>query len=68
MQYYLCPRCKFHVPAKKNVCTTCGFDMLSLKNAVVAQDEVKTQKKSVWERLFGAEKVKETTTEKPVLS
>lgn len=67
MQYYLCPRCKFHVPAKKNVCTTCGFDMLSLKTAQADQDAAKPTKTSVWQRMFGAEKSKETTSEKPAL-
>ena len=66
MQYYLCPRCKFHVPAKKNVCTTCGYDMLSLKQALAQPEEKKVAKTSILERLFGSDK-KEPATEKPAL-
>ncbi len=24
MQYFLCPRCQFRVPANKHICQTCG--------------------------------------------
>ncbi len=66
MQYYLCPRCKFHVPAKKSVCTTCGFDMVPLKNAQAKADD--QPKANFLNKLFGGEKPKEQTQEKPVLS
>ena len=68
MQYYLCPRCKFHVPAKKNVCTTCGFDMLPLKNAQHSAEKNQVAKSSVWDRLLGGDKRKGQAEEKPALS
>jgi len=68
MQYYLCPRCKFHVPAKKNVCTTCGFDMLPLKNAQHSAEKNQVAKSSIWDRLLGGDKQKGQAEEKPALS
>jgi hypothetical protein len=68
MSYYLCPRCQFQVAAKKNVCTTCGFDMLALKNAQPKAGDEQNAKPSVWERMFGSDKRKEAGSEKPALS
>ena len=67
MQYYLCPRCKFHVAEKKNLCPTCGFDMLSLKMAQAEADKQASAKPSVWTKLFSADK-KESAKEKPAMS
>jgi ribosomal protein L40E len=66
MQYYLCPRCQFRVPAKKNACTTCGYDMLPLKTAAAQQNENKPAKASIWSRMLGDKK--EQGKEKPALS
>jgi ribosomal protein L40E len=66
MQYYLCPRCQFRVPAKKNACTTCGYDMLPLKTAAAQQNENKSVKTSIWSRMLGDKK--EQGKEKPALS
>jgi len=66
MSYYLCPRCQFQVAAKKNRCTTCGFDMLTFKNAQAQAGDEKP-KASVWVRLFGSDKKQEATSEKPAL-
>jgi predicted amidophosphoribosyltransferase len=68
MQYYLCPRCKFHVPGKKNACTTCGYDMLSLKQAQARAEANPPVKTSIFERMFGSSKKNESATEKPALS
>ena len=67
MQYYLCPRCQFRVPAKKNVCTTCGFDITPLKNAQPDQQTDKSRP-TIWSRLVGGGKQKEQPSqEKPAL-
>ena len=29
MQYFLCPRCQFKVPANKHLCQTCGYQVPS---------------------------------------
>jgi len=68
MQYYLCPRCQFRVPAKKNACTTCGFDMLPLKTAQSEPAETKSSRASVWLRMLGVDKKAEQGKEKPALS
>ena len=31
MQYFLCPRCQFKVPANKHICQTCGYSVPSAK-------------------------------------
>ncbi|HEY9777871.1 MAG TPA: hypothetical protein V6C81_29185 [Planktothrix sp.] len=68
MQYYLCPRCQFRVPAKRNACTTCGFDLTPLKNAKVDQEE-KPSRASMLLKLIGGNKQKEQPSqEKPALS
>lgn len=72
MQYYLCPRCQFRVAANKQVCTTCGFNIASLKNnqaAVVEQAPVtKVAKNGFFSKFMGAQpSTKEPREEKPAL-
>lgn len=33
MQYFLCPRCQFKVPANKHICQTCGYKVPTSKPA-----------------------------------
>lgn len=69
MQYYLCPRCQFRVAATKKVCHTCGFDISTLKSAEADQAAAgKAPKSMFWSKIFGQDRNKETTTEKPALS
>jgi hypothetical protein len=69
MQYYLCPRCQFRVPAKKNACTTCGFDLTPLKNAKPDQEEKPNRASMLLRLIGGGNKPKEQSNqEKPALS
>ncbi len=71
MQYYLCPRCQFRIAANKHVCTTCGFNMSSLKNTSAVEEQtspVKMPKTAFWSKYLGIQPAnKEPAQEKPAL-
>ncbi len=60
MQYVLCPRCKFKVPANKHLCSTCGYVMpvypggaeLAGRSTVVISP-TQTKPQGFWATLFG---------------
>lgn len=70
MQYYLCPRCQFRIAAKKNVCTTCGFNLASLKTSAPLEDAettpAKLPKTAFWSKYLGQSN-KDPAQEKPAL-
>jgi hypothetical protein len=70
MQYYLCPRCQFKIAAKKNVCTTCGFNMSSLKSSAPVEEQSTPStmpKTAFWSKYIGIQPAKEPSQEKPAL-
>ena len=73
MQYFLCPRCQFRVPATKHTCQTCGFKIptaSSTKGGTTAGDNA-VKLTNPFAKLLGFTgnaKQKETGSEKPALS
>lgn len=67
MQYLLCPRCQFKIPANKHICQTCGFKIPSqseIKNGAKSEDG--STKARTFSKLFGfnnSAKNKETQQE-----
>lgn len=57
MQYVLCPRCKFKVPANKHLCSTCGYVMPVFQSSdVVSRSTViisPGKQQGFWATLFG---------------
>lgn len=52
MQYLLCPRCQFKMPANKHICQTCGFKIPSVAPASDASKGA-DNKARVFSKLFG---------------
>lgn len=72
MQYFLCPRCQFKVPATKHMCQTCGY---TLPAASATGGGGKTAERgklaNPFAKMLGinnSAKQQETTQEKPALS
>lgn len=57
MQYLLCPRCKFRVPANRHLCTTCGNRIPDPPRAVnsdrLGSGGEKLQKIGFWQQFLG---------------
>jgi hypothetical protein len=73
MQYFLCPRCQFRVPANKHSCQTCGYKIPSASSAGSGTntDERTGTLTNPFAKLMGFtgnSKQKETGSEKPALS
>ena len=60
MQYILCPRCQFRVAENKKVCTTCGFNFATLKQAQSAEESTTAPKTktALWSKVLGLSKEK----------
>lgn len=72
MQYFLCPRCQFRVPANKHSCQTCGYKIPSTSGTSGGtKPEERTGKlTNPFAKLLGFtgnDKQKETGSEKPAL-
>lgn len=68
MHYLLCPRCQFKMPARKHMCSTCGYELPVEEKAPEASNQ-STSKGSVWAKFLGyGEKRTEQGQEKPALS
>jgi len=73
MQYFLCPRCQFRVPANKHICQTCGYKIPSASGAGGGTKNVErsgtlTNPFAKLLGFTGSDKQKETGSEKPALS
>lgn len=73
MQYILCPRCQFKVPANKHMCQTCGYALPSASNASTGGGSNLERGKlsNPFAKMLGlnnSAKQQETTQEKPALS
>ncbi len=72
MQYFLCPRCQFRVPANKHICQTCGNKIVSSTPANSGADNSVEKKALVnpFAKLLGfnnESKSKDGSQEKPAL-
>jgi predicted amidophosphoribosyltransferase len=72
MQYFLCPRCQFRVPANKHICQTCGNKFVSSAPANSGADNSVEKKALVnpFAKLLGfnnQSKQKDSSQEKPAL-
>jgi hypothetical protein len=68
MQYFLCPKCQFKVPANKHICQTCGYKIPSASEASGGADGADIKART-FSKLFGfnASKQKDSQQEKPAL-
>jgi hypothetical protein len=70
MQYFLCPRCQFRVPATKHVCQTCGFKIPSAKSTTSgasSNGDGAVKLTNPFAKMLGFNKQKEAGSEKPAL-
>jgi hypothetical protein len=71
MQYILCPRCQFKVPATKHMCQTCGYNLPSVAATGGGTSPERGKLSNPFAKMLGmnnSSKQQETTQEKPALS
>lgn len=68
MQYLLCPRCQFKIPANKHICQTCGFKIPSQSDVKNGAKSVEgTTKARSFSKLFGFNSAKNKDTQQEAL-
>ena len=71
MQYILCPRCQFRVPANKHLCQTCGNKMPSGASTNGGTVSERGKLSNPFAKMLGMNntaKQQDSTQEKPALS